>query len=183
MTMTNKIILIDMDGVLADFERGFLEAYTAKYPQRESISLENRTTFYIREQYPKQYAKDVEAIYLAPGFIRNLPPIPGTIKALQEMQELKLNAFICTSSLYPHDHCVGEKYDWVLHHLGNYWVKRIIVTKDKTLVRGDYLIDDKPKHTGLLTPTWEHIYYDAPYNRAITSRRRLTWDNWKSIIL
>ena len=41
---------------------------------------------------------------------------------------------------------------------------------DKTLVRGDVLIDDKPHVTGSNAPTWQHLLYDAPYNRDIERR-------------
>ena len=65
------------------------------------------------------------------------------------------------------------------------WVDRIILTRDKTLVRGDILLDDAPLAKGSsLEPVWEHVYFDQPYNRpgasdADPSRRRLVaWKDW-----
>jgi len=52
-------------------------------------------------------------------------------------------------------HAVGD---------GPSWVDRIVLAKDKTLVRGDVLIDDKPEVTGSLCPSWEHLVFEAPYN-------------------
>jgi 5'-nucleotidase len=79
-----------------------------------------------------------------------------------------------------YEHCVKEKYDWVAQHLGKEWTMRINLMNDKTLIRGDLLIDDKPKITGLLTPEWQHIIYDAPYNRGVPGPR-MTWDDMSVI--
>ena len=75
-------------------------------------------------------------------------------------------------------------------HLGKSWVDRIILTRDKTLVRGDILLDDAPQAKGSsLEPVWEHVYFDQPYNRpgvsdADPSRRRLVaWKDWRSLSL
>ena len=65
-----------------------------------------------------------------------------------------------------------EKYEWVENYLGDAWVKRIILTRDKTLIKGDYLIDDKPVITGVeRSPEWEQIVYDRPYNRDVNKKR------------
>jgi 5'-nucleotidase len=87
---------------------------------------------------------------------------------------------ICTSPLTRFENCVPEKFLWVQRHLGDDWVQRIILTKDKTLVRGDVLIDDKPEVTGRLEPSWEHIVFEAPYNTA-SNARRLNWANWAQV--
>jgi len=40
------------------------------------------------------------------------------------------------------------QFAWVKQHLGAEWMKRIIITCDKTLIHGDLLIDDKHAVTG-----------------------------------
>jgi 5'-nucleotidase len=77
---------------------------------------------------------------------------------------------------------VLEKYEWVDQHLGLAWVDRIVLTRDKTLVNGDILIDDRPQIEGAAKPTWEHVLYDQPYNRSETGKRRLTWANWRTVL-
>lgn len=44
-------VLVDMDGVLADFEGGFLKKYRARYPDDPYISLEDRKGFWVSAQY------------------------------------------------------------------------------------------------------------------------------------
>lgn len=44
-------VLVDMDGVLADFEGGFLKKYRARYPDEPYISLDDRRGFWVSTQY------------------------------------------------------------------------------------------------------------------------------------
>lgn len=44
-------VLVDVDGVLADFEGGFLKKYRARYPHDPYISLEDRKGFWVSSQY------------------------------------------------------------------------------------------------------------------------------------
>lgn len=44
-------VLVDMDGVLADFEGGFLKKYRARYPNDPYIPLEDRKGFWVSAQY------------------------------------------------------------------------------------------------------------------------------------
>ena len=70
---------------------------------------------------------------------------------------------------------------WIKEHLGQEFAERTIITRDKTLVYGDILIDDKPEVTGIHTPAWTHVVYDQPYNREATANR-LTWNNYKEVL-
>ena len=78
--------------------------------------------------------------------------------------------------------CKPEKFAWVEEHLGSKWASRIIMTRDKTLVHGDVLIDDKPNIVGVRAPTWKHILYDQPYNQHCADQERLTWSNYKEVL-
>jgi 5'-nucleotidase len=176
------LILIDQDGPLADFETGFLDIWREKYPDEFYIPVDQRTAFYIRDQYPEKFKKQIDEIYNAPGFYRNLPPTPGCVEALTNMIELGFDVRICTAPLSRYENCVLEKYQWVEKHLGREFTRRIILTKDKTIVRGNYLIDDKPSIEGSHTPEWEHIIFDCSYNRERIENKRLNWSNWREIL-
>ncbi len=175
-------ILVDMDGVIADFEKGFLDTYRNYHPDKYFVPLEQRTTFYVKEQYPNELQPLVEEIYLAKGFFLSLPPIEGSLEALAELTSLGDEINICTSPLLSNPFCVQDKYDWVINHLGKDWTDKIIVSKDKTIIHGDYLIDDKPDILGVQEPSWRHILYSQPYNQQVNSEHRITWRNWKSVI-
>lgn len=44
-------ILVDMDGVIADFEGGFLKKYRQRYPNHPFVSLDERRGFWVSTQY------------------------------------------------------------------------------------------------------------------------------------
>lgn len=176
------IVLVDQDNVLADFELEVLNRWRAKYPDRPFVAIELRREFYVRNQYPAEFRPDVEAIYTSPGFIRSLPVIAGSVAALNTMQSMGHDVWICTSPLSKYEHCVLEKFEWVEKNLGREWTKKIIISNDKTLVRGSVLIDDKPEITGVMNPFWEHVVFDQPWNRQISGKRRLDWTNWESVL-
>jgi 5'-nucleotidase len=171
-----------MDGVLADFDGSFLNYWRELHPEKFFIPLEERSTFFVKDEYPDELKPLMSEIIWGPGFFRDMLPIVGGKEALTEMDEMCFEVFICTSPLSTYQNCVLEKFEWVEKHLGSRWVNRIILTKDKTLVKADYLIDDKPEITGVEdTPSWEHILYDRPYNREV-NKKRLTWENWKAVL-
>ncbi|MBI4148301.1 5'-3'-deoxyribonucleotidase [Candidatus Woesearchaeota archaeon] len=173
-------VLVDMDGVLADFEQGVYNALCDQYSHIPHIPLEQRTTFHVKAQYPPEHQSTVEAIYVAKGFYANLSPVAGSLEALTQLRE-QHDIFICTSPLLKNKHCIPEKYEWVEKHLGREWLDRVVITKDKTLVLADILVDDNPTIEGCEKPTWEHILYDQPYNRSV-DKRRLTWRNWRDVL-
>jgi len=175
-------ILIDMDGVISDFDGEFLKRWRERHPEKPYVPIEEQTNFYVMESYPEYLKPFVVEIFLEPGFFRNMMPMTGAKEALFEMEQMGHEVFICTSPLTTYKNCVLEKYEWVENYLGSDWVNRIILTKDKTLVKGDYLIDDKPTITGVESlPAWEHIVYDRPYNRSV-NKKRLVWTNWKNVL-
>ena len=66
--------------------------------------------------------------------------------------------------------CIEEKYAWLEKYIGKDFTKRVILSKNKTPIGGDILIDDKSAITDLLNPTWEHIVFNRPWNRAIADK-------------
>lgn len=181
--MSNKItLLIDMDGVAADWYAGLLKIYKQRFPDRATVKAEDLKEFFVEAHYPKEHQPDILKITQEAGFYTNLPPIPGAIAAMKDMEKHLdfIDPFICSSPEVESEGmaCHSEKAAWVDKHLGRFWTKRLILTKDKTLVRGHFLIDDKPNITGAMQPTWLQMVYDQPYNRGATNGVRFSWNDW-----
>jgi 5'-nucleotidase len=112
---------------------------------------------------------------------RDLPPITGATEALRALLEQGHDVRICTSPLNQYRNCVPEKYEWIERHLGPEFVTRMIVSKDKTIVYGDVLVDDNPSVKGLCLAKWQHVIFDQPYNRHVDGAR-MTQANWREVL-
>ncbi|MBP6562697.1 MAG: 5'-3'-deoxyribonucleotidase [Neisseriaceae bacterium] len=179
------LLLIDQDGVLADFEQGLRLKWRAAYSDVAPLPPEARRSFRASMDYPEHLRARVGAVCYAPGFFRDLPPVSGAVAAIKALVAAGHDVRICTSPLLQNPYCVAEKYQWVAHHLGPEWPEKMILTKDKTLVQGDYLIDDKPDIMGSLTPVWQQLLYDATYNQTVTHLPRMRWDEpegWQHLL-
>merc|ERR1712048_1424895 len=114
-----------------------------------------------------------------------LPEMSGGVAALSRLIASGFEVMICTSPVANSRYCAQEKWEWVREHLGDAWLKRLILTCDETTVRGDFLIDDKPVITGSQQPLWTQILFDAPYNVGVELgfRRRLhCWDGVETVL-
>ena len=177
------ILLVDMDNTIADFEGHFIDLWQERYPDIPHIPREERKHFYQTKDYPSEHSQKIISVITSQGFFCDLKPVPGAIEALHGMKALGHDVFLCTSSFFNYPQCVSCKYQWVASHLGQRWQSKVIIAADKTLVKGDFLIDDRPELKGNFKPSWEYILYDQPYNRQATQWRRLTWNNWEKVLL
>jgi len=131
--MEKKTVYIDMDDVLCDFEGS----------KQRALSKEPRILF------PQSQFK----------FFENLPPIDGAVESYKKLKE-KYEVFILSRPSVHNPLSYTEKRIWIEKYFGFKECERLILSCDKTLLRGDYLIDDLPQH-GLLTPIWEIIPFGS----------------------
>lgn len=171
------VFLIDMDGVLADLEGYVRTVWEQRHPNLPLVDPEKRTTFYIDEDHPSHYSPLLEEIICEREFFSRLPLIEGAHEGIHTLARHH-EVFICTSPLTSNPTCTGDKLIWVEKNLGREWVARMIIAKDKTAVRGDVLLDDRPEVLGNLKPSWEHLVFGQPYNRHCVNRV----DNWSHVL-
>jgi 5'-nucleotidase len=175
------IILVDMDGTICHFTRELLKRAHEKLGA-PLLREEDCTHFHTEHEFEEHLRAAVAKLSDDHDFFESLEPIEGAIEALKEMEESGLRVFICTApkKFYHNPHCAGNKHRWIMNHLGERWTERVILSRDKTLVHGAVLIDDKPDIEGVAKPSWKHVYFDQPYNRGDMSRPRITsWKKWK----
>lgn len=169
-------ILVDMDGVVADWAAGM------KLALRSSDFLDWSRWEILAEDATDEHRTAFAQALRSARFYRWLPPVDGAVDALRAMSQMH-DVFLCSTPDSTNRTCASDKILWTRAVLGREWVKRVILTHDKTIVHGDVLIDDKPQVTGAMVPTWEHILFDQPYNRAVLDRRRIThWSEWAEVL-
>lgn len=111
------IVYIDMDDVLCNFT----EEYNKKLELMPDV-------MFPQSQY---------------GFFTKLLPLPGSIDAVQAFLDSdKYDPYILTAPSVKNPLCYTEKRVWVENHLGFEMVNRLIISPNKSLLKGDYLIDD-----------------------------------------
>lgn len=179
----NMLILLDQDNVLADFESGFRRHWRNRFGEDAPIEGKEHL-FYIRDRLPGHLQAYAAELYGTVGFFESLPPVSGAVEAARALLAAGHDVRICTAPVNQYRYCAGEKIAWVEQHLGTEWTRRVIIAKDKTWVRGDILIDDKPNIEGTLPPLWQHRLYDAPHNRHLDVPR-IVWtkpDTWADLL-
>jgi len=173
-----------MDGVLADFVGGVYRDWDhiGHHKEMPLKSREELTSFWLHHDHPVHYGDPLHDLVNTKGFFASLDPIPGSLEALEELERIPhLVIRLCTAPLFGNPTCMDDKGAWVGWWLGREWQERIVMTKDKTLVRGDWLIDDKPKIEGQLERQWEHLVFPQPYNKVHWGDRRAD-GGWPEIV-
>jgi len=70
-----------------------------------------------------------------------LEEIPGAVEAFRKLEE-KYDVWILTRPSFRNVNCFTEKAQWIWDHLGFDVVQRMVFCGDKSLLKGEYLIDD-----------------------------------------
>ena len=71
-----------------------------------------------------------------------LEPLPNAIESVNELKK-EFDVWILTRPSFNNINCYSEKAQWVLDNLGYDMLEKTILCGDKSLVKGDYLIDDQ----------------------------------------
>jgi len=132
MTSKKKIVYIDMDGVVADFDKHRDLHKLIPYPKGESTKVHK-------------------------GFFKELDFIEGAFEALHELDKYYDIYFLSTPQ-WSNPDCWSEKREWVEEKFGDLMRKKLILTHNKGLLKGDYLIDDRVVH-GVDNFEGEHIHF------------------------
>lgn len=168
------IALVDLDNVIADQTAGFYAILAKEYPRIPLPARDALKEFDFDWNFEYDDRKMIKSLRLRKGFFRGLPIIEGAKEGLARLREKSDHVRIVTAPTWEWQHCVEEKYEWVEEHLGREWSEKIILTRDKTFVKGNILIDDSPAVSGIWAQEWRHILYDQPYNRTV-DMPRVTW--------
>lgn len=166
--MTQPVILIDLDGPLADFDRHYWTTAIGLYDEHpfDIVDLNERRYRFLSDHLTtsgKRTQMRVGQVNKA-GWFADLPPVPGAVDAVLELAE-RAEVWICTKPLEPNPTCRDDKAAWIEHHLGAGWSRRLIITPDKSLVHGAVLLDDAIKPEWCSRATWTPVVYDEPFNR------------------
>ena len=116
-----RILYVDMDNVLVDFQSGI-----------DVLSEE------LRREYEGRYDE-------TPHIFSKMRPKEGAMEAMDALKE-KYDIYILSTAPWNNPTAWADKLSWVKQYLGETCHKRLILSHHKDLNRGDYLIDDREKN-------------------------------------
>lgn len=119
--MEKKIVYVDMDNVLVDFQTGI-----------DKLSEDEKSFFERRyDEVPHIFSK--------------MEPMQNAIESFKLLCE-KYDTYILSTSPWENATALNDKLNWVKKYLGFHAHKRLILSHHKHLNHGDYLIDDREKN-------------------------------------
>lgn len=127
-----KIVYIDLDDVTFNFTKAFTSV------------AEKEWTDGSEKKVPK-------------GFFQELEPIDGAIEAITKLSQY-YNVFFLSTPQWSNPDCWMEKRISVGNHFADLMFKKLILTHDKTLLKGHYLIDDRIQD-GISKFEGQHIHF------------------------
>jgi len=126
-----KILYVDMDGVLADFDKRVLEINPS------IVTLSSHAPNY------EERSKMVEKVMSDnPRMFLDLDPIEGCIEAVKRLWKHYDILFLSTPCwLVPESYM--DKRHWIQKYFGDEAKDRLILSQRKELNMGDFLVDDR----------------------------------------
>ena len=123
------VVYVDMDNTLVDFMSG-----VSKCPKEKVAKYE------CDENGKQQYDN-------IPGVFAKMEPMPGAVEAFHWLAK-HFDTYILSTAPWNNPSAWSDKLEWVKTYLGDVAYKRLILSHHKDLLRGDYLIDDRPHKCG-----------------------------------
>ena len=167
-----KRFIVDMDDVLADATGQFIRYYEREFGVKVNRTMLNGKeegegfpdNHHILRQYP--YRRD---------FFRTMTVNEYSPDVLRELNK-KYEVFIVSAAIeFPQS--LSEKLDWLAEHFPFLTWKQIVFCGSKTVVHGDYMIDDLPHN--LEKFKGEKFIFTAPHNTHYNHFQR--FNNWKEV--
>lgn len=178
--------MLDMDGVLADWITGVLEMANAAneaggHPAAPMLA-EQVTRFEIDRCFDADQLPLILDAMADPALYGSLNPIPGAAEAIEGLRAAGVHVGVLSSPDLNNPTCASAKLAWLERHFGRDLAAEAILTKDKTQVRCDLLVDDKPEILGRCRPEWTQVVFDQPYNRHLNKLRLTGWAQWPRLL-
>ncbi len=128
-----KILYVDMDNVLVNFQSGI-----------DKLSKDDFN------KYKGEYDQ-------VPNIFSMMDPLEGAIEAYEKLS-LKYDTYILSTAPWYNSTAWKDKIEWVQKYLPKSAFKRLILSHNKNLNAGDYLIDDRLRN-GAEKFKGEHIHF------------------------
>jgi 5'(3')-deoxyribonucleotidase len=131
---------VDVDGVVADLVRPLLDALSTRTGTR--LRVDDITRFDLAGILGPSLWSTATDILASPGFALDLPLCPHAIEGVASLRTIGRVVFV-TSPFPPSPTWAHDRFAWLARHFAA-TPADVVSAADKTLFRGDLLIDDSP---------------------------------------
>lgn len=172
-------VIFDADGVIYAFEPAYLAHHNRRNPDLPPVHGPFTNWDLGHERTPEVADALQESMRTLDW--SDCVPYPDALTTIPLLLELGLDLSVATAHRVDNVYSPSAKI-WQFHeNFHGLLDNRVQVGIDKTRVVGDFLIDDKPEVTGVLTPQWEHVYFTQEYNKHLPGPRA-SWDDMVEVL-
>ena len=157
-------VLIDMDDVIEQLVIGWVTYLNRKYSL--AVSPENVRDWDMSAAFPALTREQVYDALNDDALWDDVRPMPGAQEVLKRLTEDGHELYIVTATNYQ---TLRAKMEKVLFRYFPFipW-ERVIITRNKQMIRGDVLVDDGPHN--FAGGVYRGILFDAGHNRSFDER-------------
>ena len=160
-------ILIDMDDVIADAIERFLEWYERDFGVRYTRADLHGTRLHL--VVPEEHRMIVKQYPHQKGFFKDLPLMENSREVIEELNN-RFEVYVASAAMeFPYS--LPDKYEWLDQHFPFIHWKRRIFCGDKSVLKGDVLIDDHDFNLSVFNG--RAIMFTASHNVNETKYERL----------
>jgi 5'(3')-deoxyribonucleotidase len=157
--MNNKVIAFDMDGVIVDFVKPWLEWYNKEY--NDSLTEADLRMYEFGSQ--TKAGKKIYDFLRVPNNYDKVLEIPHMLALMQTYQNLGHRIIVATKASH-NGNMVENKTKWFERNAPFLNKHDIVFVQNKELIRADVLIDDDPRN--LEKFPGDKILFRHSYNNA-----------------
>jgi len=168
-----KIICVDMDEVIADALSEHLLRYNRQFSS--NITVEDLHGHWLWDYVPEERQAALYEYLTSEDFFEVLGVMPDAQRVIAQLQE-RYDVFIATAAMEVPS-SFNAKFKWLGRHFPFIPHSRIVFCGDKSILHGDYLIDDNPRQLRLFRG--EGILFTSPANVGVSGFRRV--NDWMDV--
>jgi 5'(3')-deoxyribonucleotidase len=171
MMKNDKIIGFDCDDVILDLMPNWLSKYNRQF--NDILTKEQITDWDVAKFALPEARKEFYQYIEEPDVFWTAKPIEGALNGVLELRRLGFRIIIVSAN-----NPFSIKQQWLKYHGFLEDNKEFIQAYDKSLIKVDYLVDDKIDN--VMNTLGYGILFSAPWNRIYNYNPRVS--NWKEVV-
>lgn len=176
-------ILVDIDGVVADTHKSWLEMYNKDW--YDSLQVKDITRWALHEFVNPECGRKIYEYLERPDFYDSTPIMENALWGVLALRALRHRVIFVSAGFYQ------SKVEWLGRNrfLNEFPYKNdfrattaldVVLCNDKTLIKGDYLIDDRLENVVQFSKVGIGILFTQPWNDQHAVPNRVS--NWFDIV-